>query len=100
MKLRRQPRIFSILAIIIVCLTVAGAVACEFHPASSEHEHEAPAGHHRDGHAAGAPCLSAMLPEDVVFVELTFMSWIALPARFRAAIFASPPFIPPRSTLR
>ena len=99
-KLRRLSGVFSILAVIIVCLTVAGAVACEFHPASSEHEREAPAGCHQGGQAAGASCLSAILPENVVFVELATMLWVAPPVRFHIAIFASPPYIPPRSTTR
>ena len=95
-RLRRQPRGFSILAVIIVCLTVTGTIACQFHPASSEHEQESPIGHDQDGHSDGVSCLSAMLPEDVVLVELAFVSWVAMPMRLHAITFISPPFIPPR----
>jgi hypothetical protein len=95
-RLRRQLRALSILAVIIVCLTVVGAIACQFHPASSEHEQEAPIGHHQDGHSDGVPCLNAILPEDFVLVELAFASWVTMPVRLHATTFASPPFIPPQ----
>lgn len=98
-RLRNQPRILNILVVMIVCLTVVGGVACQFHPASSEHGHEqeTPTGHHQDGHSRSVSCLSAMLPEDLVLVEFTFVSWVALPIRLYAILFVSPLFIPPRS---
>ena len=97
-RLRRQPKALSILAVMIVCLTVGGAIACQFHPASSEHGHEneLPVGHHQGGHADGVSCLNATLPDDLVLVEFAFVSWAAMPIRLHATLFVSPLFIPPR----
>ena len=96
MRLRNQPKALSLLAAMIVCLMVVGAVACEFHPTSSEHEHEMPIGHQQDEHSDGVSCLIAELPEKLVLVELTFVSWVALPMRLHATSVVSPLFIPPR----
>jgi hypothetical protein len=88
----------SIFAVMIVCLTVVGAIACQFHPASSEHEHEKerPTGQHQEGPSHGVLCLIATLPEDRVLVEFTFVAWTAVPIRLYATLVVSPPFIPPR----
>ena len=98
MRWDSQPKALSLLAIVIICLMVGGAVACQFHPASSKHEHEndMPIGHHQDGHSDSVSCPMAALAEDRVFVELTFVSWAAMPIRLHATSFVSPPFIPPR----
>ena len=98
MRLHSPAKALSLLAVIIVCLTVGGAIACQVHAASSEpgHEHEMPIGHQQDGHSDGVPCLNATLPENMVLVELTFVSWVAMPVRLHATSFDSPPFIPPR----
>jgi hypothetical protein len=87
------------LVVMIVCLTVVSGVACRFHPASPEYKHEKamPTGNHQDGHSQGVSCLSATLPEALVFVELTAVAWVAMPIRFYAILFVSPLFIPPRS---
>jgi hypothetical protein len=82
----------------IVCLTVVGSVACQFHlaPPDHEHEQETPTGHHQDGHSQGISCLSATLPEELVLVEFTSVAWVALPIRLHAILFVSPLFTPPR----
>jgi hypothetical protein len=97
-KVARQPKTLRILVVMIVCLTVVSGVACQFHPASSEHEHEKemPTGHHQDGHSQGVSCLSARLTEELVLVEFTSVSWTAMPMRLHATLVVSPLFIPPR----
>src|SRR5688572_4971909 len=94
-RVGRQPKAFSILVVMIVCLTVVGGVACQFHPASSEHEHEkeTSTGHHQDGHSRGVSCLSATLPEELVLVEFTSVSWVTMPIQLYAILFVSPLFI-------
>jgi hypothetical protein len=75
----------------IVCLTIVGTIACQFHhPASSdpEHGHKMPIGHHQDGHSDSVFCLTATLPEDLVLVELTFVSWVSIPIRLHATLLA------------
>jgi hypothetical protein len=98
--MRNQPKALSIFAVMIVCLTVVGAMACQFHPASSEHEHthekERPAGQHPEGPSHGVFCLIATLPEDQVLVEFACVSWTAVPLRLHATLVVSPLFIPPR----
>lgn len=98
MRLRNQPKALSLLATLIVCLMVVGAVACEFHPVSSEHDHEqeAPLGHHQDGHSDGVSCLSAMLPETLMLVQFTFGSRVAWPIRLYATSLVIPLFKPPQ----
>ena len=96
MRLRSQPKTVSILAVMIVCLTVMGAIACQFHPTSSEHEQEVPIGHHQDQHSDNMSCLIAALPENPALIELTFVSWAVIPVQLHADSFVSPPFIPPR----
>ena len=98
MRLCNQPQALSFLAAMIVCLMVVGAVVCEFHPTSSEHENEMPIGHHHDGHSNGVSCLIAELPEKLVLIELTFVSWVAMPIPLHTASVVSPLFIPPRYT--
>ena len=98
MNVRNPPKALSIFAVMIVCLTVGGAMACQFHPASSEHAHEKerPPGQHPEGPSHGVFCLIATLPEELVLVEFACVSWTAVPIRLYATLFVSPPFIPPR----
>ena len=97
-EMRNQPKALSIFAVMIVCLTVVGAIACQFHPASFEHTHEKemPTGQHQEGPSHAAFCLIATLPEDQVLVKLACVSWTAMPIRLLTTLLISPPFIPPR----
>jgi len=97
-NVRNQPKALSIFAVMIVCLTVVGAIACQFHPASSEHAHEKerPTGQHQEGPSHGVFCLIATLPAELVLVEFTCVSWTAIPIRLHTTLLISPPFIPPR----
>ena len=97
-NVRNQPKALSIFAVIIVCLTVVGAIACQFHPASSEHAHEKerPTGQHQEGPLHGVFCLIATLPEARVLVKFACVAWTAMPIRLHATLVVSPLFIPPR----
>ena len=98
MNVRNQPKALSIFAVVIVCLTVLGAIACQFHPASFEqgHETERPIGQHQDGHSHGVICLIATLPEDLLLIKFAFVSWTAMPIRLHATLFVLSLFIPPQ----
>ena len=97
-SLRSQPKMLSIIGVMIACLLVVSVSACQFHPVSSEqgHEDERPIGHHQDGQSDGISCLSAMLSEHLILVEFTFVSWVAKPIQLHITPFVSLPFIPPR----
>lgn len=47
-----------------------------------------PIGYHQDGHSDSVFCLTAALPEDLVLVELTFVSWVSIPIRLHATLLA------------
>ena len=98
MRWRSSHSALTFLATLMIVLTVGGAIACQFHPVSSEHgrEHESPIGHQQNGHSDGISCPVAELPDDLMRVALTFVSWVALPIDLHATSFVSPFFIPSR----
>lgn len=85
------------LVILLVCATVVSMVACQFHPASSQHERGAPIRQHQAGHSDGISCLIAVLPEGLLLVTLAYVVYANGPVHLHSTPFALPLFIPPRS---
>jgi hypothetical protein len=99
--LRRKIR--HIVAMLLVCMAIMVAVACQFHAMPSAHEHTTPTGHHptSSAHAlVDVACLTAILPTIVFFLSLlSGLCHIALLFSYDA-LLAFPPFRPPRHAAR
>jgi hypothetical protein len=91
------------IALLLTCLAVVAAVACQFHPATLGHAETAPAGHHH----ASSPhltldlhCLIAVLPLIIslaLFFRFTLYVIDLLP---HLTTLAFPPFMPPEDVAR
>ena len=90
----------QLVALLLVCMAIAAALACQLHP-TSNHEQAIPGSHHPGSSShAGLDffCMVAVLP-----AMITFLLWALLafhtPSRvLKYTAPVSPPFIPPRNT--
>jgi hypothetical protein len=94
-----------IVALVLICLPVVAAIACQGHTMPLDHERAMPS--HSHPSSSGYPlldfsCLSmaAVLPTIVMFASLLFYMMHARPLVLKHTIFAFPPFIPPRRLRR
>ena len=90
-----------IVALLLICLPVAAAIACQAHTVSLDHEHARP-GHSHPGSSERSlldfSCISmaAVLPAIVMLASLLCHMVLAKPLVLKPTVFAFPPFIPPR----
>jgi hypothetical protein len=96
---------YTVLALLLVCMTAIMVMECQVHTSGAAHEHATPSHHHHSHDAsrstAGAvPCLLAVLPLGVEFGVFIYV-WFRITLRMlhgTSPVF--PLFIPPRSALR
>lgn len=99
MSLMVPRKAYKIVVLLLVCLAVGAAFACQIHPASSGHEHAMPDMHHTS--SASHPgfdssCVIAVLPVMMVFLAWFFFAFYAAPRMSKYTVPVFPPFIPPR----
>ena len=90
-----------IVALLLICLPVVAAIACQAHTVQHDHEHAMP-GHSHPGSSVPPlldfSCISmaAVLPTIVMLASLLFHMVLARPMVLKHTVLAFPPFIPPR----
>ena len=98
---QRKTRV--IFTLLLVCIAIVTAIACQSHRGLSAYEPVAPLGHHHGSspHTAGSAfCLIAVLPAGTLFIVVLSM-WVTVSALLLySASFVSLPFIPPRAVAR
>jgi len=94
---------YAMLAMLLVCLTIAMIIVCQVHDLMSEPEHAAPIGHHH-GHSShghtmdGVSCLLAVLPIVILFLVFAHVRLYTTPVLLSSIAPVFSPFIPPRTT--
>lgn len=96
MRYAQQTRI--ILTTLLICITIASAVACQLHAESVAYEHGVPTGHHQSFHDGSAVCLTAVLPESPLLMAFASIWLAATIMLWYSSMFVLLPFTPPRFT--
>jgi hypothetical protein len=94
-----------IVALMLICLPVVAAIACQVHTMPSDHKHAMPSQSHpsSSGHTfLDFSCMgmAAILPTIVIFAAILCHMAHARLLLLKHTVFAFPPFIPPRRLTR
>lgn len=94
---------YTVLAVLLACMTIVMVIECQIHTPGSAHEYAAPGRHHHSndasGHTAGVvPCIVAVLPL-VAWLTIFTYFWLHItPVMQHYVTPAFSLFIPPRNT--
>src|SRR5438128_1675218 len=82
---------YTLLAIVLACLTIVLVLACQMHDLPSAYAHAASTGHHQSHSApgqtmGGLPCVLAVLPIGTVFLVFTSVRLHTVSALLPAAV--------------
>jgi hypothetical protein len=90
-------------AVLLVCMAMTAAVACQFHAIPPDYGRTTSTGHHHtpSAHASmDVACLTAVLPAVVFFLSLLSGLFHIASLFSYDALLAFPPFRPPRAVAR
>jgi hypothetical protein len=91
----------QIVALLLICMAVGAAIACQVHTTPLDQGHAMPGQSHPSSSAHSLldfSCIgmAAVLPTIVIFTSFLFHVWHATPLVLSPAVLAFLPFIPPR----
>jgi ABC-type Fe3+ transport system permease subunit len=96
-----QPKAYQIVALLLICIAIIAAVACQVHPAFNDEyavssQHHSPSSVHT---GLDVLCVVAVLPAILVFLSWIFFAWHAPSWVLKDTAPVFLPFIPPRNTV-
>lgn len=90
----------QLIAVLLVCMAIAAALACQLHPAST-HEQAIPGSHHPGSSSPAGPdffCMVAVLPAMITFLLGALLAFHTPSGKLTYTAPVSAPFIPPRNS--
>jgi hypothetical protein len=98
-KIHRKA--YSLLALLLVCMTAIMVIECQVHTPGSAHEHAMPGKSHHSHDASGqtarlTPCIMAVLPWWALSIIFAYFWFRITPVTRHYVALVFPLFIPPR----